>query len=94
MASSFQGVDINPVNLKNGSLFAALNPTTSPGTSGYGAVVQTGTAKVGTALYGGRGSAENSAAPRPLDGGGQPRISENPDTLAGQTEAGRGLTGL
>ncbi len=72
----FQGVDISPVTLKDGSLRAAFDPLTHPGTSGYGATVLTGSAKVGTTAFGGKGSAENSAAPRPVDGGGQPQEHE------------------
>lgn len=43
----FQGVDISPATLKDGSLAAALDPVVNPGTSGFGANVRTGTAKVG-----------------------------------------------
>lgn len=48
MASSFQGVSIDPVQLKSGALRAAFDPLTNPGTTGYGANVLTGTAKAGT----------------------------------------------
>lgn len=43
----FQGVDISPATLKDGSLLAALNPVTHPGTTGFGATVLTGSAKPG-----------------------------------------------
>lgn len=72
----FQGVDISPVTLKDGSLRAAFDPLTHPGTSGYGAVVKTGTAKVGTTAFGGRGEAQGEGSPDPVDGGGQPYARE------------------
>lgn len=64
MASSNYGVDITPANLKNGSLKATFDSVLHPSTSGFGANLRTGTAKVG-----GAASVENSAAPRPTDSG-------------------------
>lgn len=43
----YQGVEISPATVKDGTLKGSLDPVLHPGTSGYGATVRTGTAKAG-----------------------------------------------
>jgi hypothetical protein len=89
MASSNYGVPITPATLKDGTLLATFDSVVHPATAGYGATLRTGTAKVGSTLFGGRGSAENSAAARPADlGAGMGRTVGYKGSNGGQNVVG------